>query len=453
MDLVIQNGAIVTARETYKSDIAIQSGKIAAIQKHIEPAGADTIDATGLFVLPGAVDAHVHLQTPVGKYVSADSYESGTRAAACGGTTTVFDFCVQQVGKTFVESAQEMIKTFEKQACVDFSLHMVATDTSDGTLDQFKTIADFGIPSFKLYMVYKGLMVDDGALAEALEKSAATGSLIAVHAENPAIIEHRTRRLLSEGKTSAWHHYESRPEFVEAEAIQRAIHLAKAFRARLFIVHLACKEGLEEIRRARSEGYDILAETCPQYLQWDNSVYRRVDGNRYVCSPPIKGEDSRKALWEGLKNGDILTVATDHCPFQSYEKDAGKNDFTLIPNGCMGVENMYPYMLSAANKGRISFNKAVEVCSTNPANIFGCGHRKGSLDVGKDADIVLYDPKKECTITQGAMHSDADHTIWEGIILQGYPVMTLLRGKTVFKDGSFMGKAGNGEFVRCSIGR
>lgn len=453
MDLVIKNGTIITAQETYKSDIAIQAGKIAFITNNIDPAGAQAIDAEGLFVLPGAVDAHVHLQTPVGRYVSADGYESGTRAAACGGTTTVFDFAVQQQGKTLVESAQEMIQTFQQQACVDFSLHMVANDITNETLDQFKSIAEFGIPSFKLYMVYKGLMVDDGALAEALERSNAAGVLVAVHAENPSIIERRAKRLLSQGKTSAWYHYESRPEFVEAEAIKRAIHLAKAFKARLFIVHLACKEGLEEIRRARAEGHDILAETCPQYLQFTNDVYKREDGNRYVCSPPIKGEDSREALWEGLKNGDIFTVATDHCPFQSYEKDAGKDDFTLIPNGCMGVENMYSYMLNAANKGNITFNKAVEVCATNPARIFGCGHRKGSIDIGKDADIVLYDKHKEFTITSKAMHSDVDHTIWEGTRLQGYPVMTLLRGSIIYRDGEFTGKAGMGEFIRCSLSK
>jgi dihydropyrimidinase len=262
-------------------------------------------------------------------------------------------------------------------------------------------------------------------------------------------IDSRIKKLLSQGKTSAWYHYESRPEFVETDAVRRVVYLAKSLDAPLYIVHLASREGLEEVTRARAEGYEIYAETCPQYLNFTNEVYKREDGRNFVCSPPIKAEDSQRALWEGLKRGDISTVATDHCPFQSYEKDWGKDDFTKIPNGCMGVENMYPYMLSEANKGNISFNKAVEVCSANVARIFGCYPQKGTIAVGSDADIVVYDPEKKYTITKDKMHSDVDYTIWEGIEMQGYPVMTFSRGRLVYKDGSFVGEPGWGKFVKC----
>jgi dihydropyrimidinase len=298
-------------------------------------------------------------------------------------------------------------------------------------------------------MVYKDLMADDGVLAEALEKSKETGTLKEVHAENPYIIDRRIKKFLSEGKTSVWYHYESRPEFVEAEAVKRAIHLAKAMKAPLYIVHLACSEGLSEVTKARDEGYEIYAETCPHYLEFTNEVYMRGDGRYYVCSPPVKGADSKAALWEGIIRGDISTVATDHCPFMSYEKDLGKDDFTKIPNGCMGVENLYPYMLSEANKGRISFEKAVEVCCANPARIFSCAPQKGSLSVDSDADIVVYDPNKEFVISKENMHSKVDYTIWEGMKLSGYPIMVLSRGRPVYKQGSFIGSPGWGKFVKC----
>lgn len=360
MDLVIKNGTIITAVETYQADLAIQDGKIITIGRDLQFPGSEVIDASGKYVLPGALDAHVHLETAVGSLISADSCESGTRAAACGGVTTVFDFAVQGKGQRLVEAVEERRKVFQPQACIDFAFHTAITDLTPAVLAEFEKSVAYGVPSFKLYMVYKGLMVDDGVLAEALEKSKEAGALIAVHAENPYLIDRRITRLLAEGKTSAWHHYESRPEFVEAEAVKRAIHLAKAFNAPLYIVHLACREGLAAVTQTRDEGHEILAETCPQYLHFTNEVYRREDGRNFVCSPPIKGPESRKALWDGIRRGDIVTVATDHCPFQSFEKDLGRADFSKIPNGCMGIENMYPYMLSAANQGLILFSKRLK---------------------------------------------------------------------------------------------
>jgi dihydropyrimidinase len=449
LDVVIKNGTIITAADTYKADLGIKDGKVVMIGQNLEYTGAQVIDATEKYVLPGAIDAHVHLQTSVGAFISADNYESGTRAAACGGVTTVFDFAVQRKGQGLIEAAEDCRKRFELQACIDFALHTAITDLNPAISDEFAKSVEYGVSSFKLYMVYKGLMVDDGVLAETLEKSKETGALIAVHAENPSLIEHRIEKLLAERKTSAWYHYESRPEFVETEAVKRAIHLAKAFNSSLYIVHLASKEGLDEVTKARDEGFEIFAETCPQYLNFTREVYQREDGRNFVCSPPIKGQESQDALWEGIKRGDILTVATDHCPFQSYEKDCGKDDFSKIPNGCMGIENLYPYMLSEANKGRITFNKAVEVCATNVAKIFGCAPEKGTITVGSDADIVIYDPKQRLIISKENMHSQVDYTIWEGVEINGYPLMTFSRGKLVYKKGQFVGESGWGKFVKC----
>jgi dihydropyrimidinase len=450
MDLIIKNGTIITATDTYKADVAVKDGKVAAIGENLEFPGAEVVDASGKYVLPGALDAHTHLQMPFGGTTSADSYEAGTRAAACGGVTTVFDFVIQRKGQGLIEAVEGRKELCAPQACVDYAFHCAITDLTPEILDEFAKSVEYGVPSFKLFMVYKkeGMMVDDGVLTAALEKSKEVGALVGVHAENPDLIDRRIEKFLAEGKTSAWYHYESRPEFVEAEADKRAIHWAKAFDAPLYIVHLANKDGLDEVTRARDEGYEIYAETCPHYLYFTSDVYKREDGRNFVCSPPIKGKESQDALWEGIKRGDIATVATDHCPFQSYEKDWGKDNFTKIPNGCMGVENLYPYMLSEANKGRISFNKAVEVCSYNVAKIFGCAPEKGTIAPGSDADIVIYDPNKNFTITQEKMHSDVDHTIWEGVELKGYPVMTFSRGKLVFKDGEFLGKPGWGKFVK-----
>jgi dihydropyrimidinase len=449
VDLLIRNGTVITAAEAYRADLAVKGGRIVMIGSELTPDAEQTIDASGKYVLPGAIDAHVHLETPVGAAVSADDCESGTRAAACGGVTTVFDFAVQAKGWGLVEAAAKRVQRFQDRACVDFAFHTAITDLTPAVLAEFEASVEFGVPSFKLYMVYKDLMVDDGVLAAALERSKEAGALIAVHAENPDLIDYRIKQLLAAGKTSAWHHYESRPEFVEAEAVKRAIHLANAFDAPLYIVHLACREGLEAVSAARRAGFEIYAETCPQYLHFTNEVYLRPDGRNFVCSPPIKGPESREALWEGIRRGLIQTVATDHCPFQSHEKDWGASDFTKIPNGCMGIENLYPYLLNAALEGRISFNKAVEVCATNVARIFGCAPQKGTIAVGGDADLVIYDPGRRFTISQSQMHSRVDYTIWEGVELKGYPEMTFSRGRRVFANGAFVGEPGWGRFVKC----
>jgi dihydropyrimidinase len=291
------------------------------------------------------------------------------------------------------------------------------------------------------------MMVDDATLVKILLKSKEVGSITNIHAENPDLIDLNIEQFLKEGKTSAWYHYLSRPEYVEAEADKRAVHWAKSVGAPLYLVHMADKEGLEAAIAAKMDGNEIYIETCPQYLEFTCDVYKREDGRNFVCSPPMKGQESQDALWKAIKTGAIDTIATDHCPFQSYEKDWGKNDFTKIPNGCAGVENLYPYMLSAANKGKLSFNRVVELCSSNPAKIFGCTE-KGSICVGKDADIVIYDPNKDFTISVENMHSDYDHTIWEGKTLHGYPVKTFVRGNLVYDDGEFVGKPGIGQFVK-----
>jgi len=450
MDLLIKNGTVVTESESFIADIAVKDGKIALIGKNLPLEAKKIVNAAGKYVLPGAIDVHTHLAMPFGGTVSADGYLSGTRAAACGGVTTVFDYPMQRKGKGILETVEERLKMCAPQACVDYAFHCIITDLNEGSLlDEFQAAVDYGITSFKCFFVYKkeGMMVDDGTFVKVLLKAKEVGAITNLHAENPDIIDMNIERFLKEGKTSAWYHYLSRPEFVEAEADKRAIHWAKTFDAPLYIVHLANKEGVEAAAAAKLEGYNIFVETCPQYLEFTCEIYKREDGRNFVCSPPIKGQESQDALWAAIKNGTVDVVATDHCPFQSYEKDWGKDDFTKIPNGCAGIENLYPYMLSKANEGKITFNTAVKLCATNPARIFGCTD-KGSITVGKDADIVIYDPDQEFTISVDNMHSDYDHTIWEGVKLHGYPVQTYVRGELVYDHGNFVGKPGFGKFIK-----
>ncbi|MDN5300355.1 MAG: dihydropyrimidinase, partial [Clostridiales bacterium] len=343
MDLLIKNGTIVTSSETYSADLAVKDGKIVAIGTLLPETATTVIDAKGKLVLPGAIDVHTHLAMPFGGTVSADSYFSGTRAAACGGVTTVFDYPVQRKGTGIMGLINDKKKICEAEACIDYAFHCCITDIEEGKIiEEMATAVEEGITSFKCFFVYKkeGMMVDDGTFAKLLVRAKEVGAMINLHAENPDLIDLNVAKFVAEGKLSPWYHYLSRPEYVEAEADKRGIHWAKHLEAPLYIVHMADKEGLEAVIDAKREGHDIYVETCPQYLEFTSEVYKREDGRNFVCSPPMKGQESQDALWKAIKNGQIDTVATDHCPFQSYEKDWGKDDFTKIPNGCAGVENL-----------------------------------------------------------------------------------------------------------------
>ncbi|MCR5325094.1 MAG: amidohydrolase family protein [Lachnospiraceae bacterium] len=510
MEILIKNGKVINASGTVNADILIRNDVIAEIGVGICGITADkVIDASGLYVLPGAIDAHTHLEMKMGKTFSADGYESGTRAAACGGVTTVFDYTLQENGKPMLAEIEDRNRLASLKACVDYAFHGGISEVNTERLNELEEMARQGFTSVKAYMTYD-FGLGDRDLYRLLKASANAKILITVHAESDAIVSVNRASIQETGPKPVWYHYLSRPEIAEEEADIRAIKLAEAAGAPIYIVHLAnaggeryiaayeeglgnnaldcmrfgeglsgrsagnasgavnekvdsalqnkkayCgKERAEVIKavgnKANIYGKKIYAETCPHYLEFTNEVYKHPDGIRFICSPPMKGEESRKALWDGIRNGVIDTIATDHCPAQSFEKDWGKDDFTLAPNGCMGIENMYPYMLDAAGQGLISYEKAVELCSYNPSCIFGCDS-KGEIAVGKDADIVLYDPKKQFTITKESMHSDLDYTIYEGKQLNGYPVMTISRGMIVYEDGIFKGETGYGKLLRRGV--
>lgn len=449
-DLLIRDGTVITASQKTEADVAVKDGKIAALMAPGAKAEArETVSAGGMYILPGAIDLHTHLALPFGGTTSTDDYESGTRSALCGGTTMVFDYATPEDPEEpladFLERRQAMA---DAQVCSDYAFHLVLNHPGEKVLSELPQVMEKGVTSFKVYTVYDGMMVDDGFFFRLLEKSKELGGLVCVHAENKDMIDLYVERYKQEGKLSPWYHYMSRREFIEAEADIRCIHWAKELDAPLYIVHLANKEGVEALEAARNQGYDILAETNPLYLRYNCQIYRQENGRNYVCSPPIKGEESRQKLWQALKAGSIDTVATDHCPFLQAEKDWGLHDFTKIPNGCDGVETRYPYLLSEANKGNIFFEKVVETCCTNPARIFGCAPQKGTVAVGSDADLVIYDPAKEVTVTNDILHSKIDHTVWEGTKLTGYPVQTYVRGELVYRDGQFLGSAGSGRFIK-----
>ncbi len=456
MRLLFRGGTVVTTEGMYKTDVLTEGEKIAALGINLPADGAQVVDVSGKLVLPGAIDAHTHLECVCSGIDTSDDYFTGTRAAACGGTTTVIDYLLQAPGELLPQTLAKRIPMAAEKAAVDFAFHIGVSDVSTPQLlDSVKAAVAAGVSSFKAYMVYDFGLSDEG-LYTLLQETARIGALVTVHAENRGMLDARVKEYLADGKTEPWWHYMSRSEEVTAEANRRAIALAKAAKAPLYLVHLTDEDGVTAVTEARDAGYPIFAETCPQYLNFTCDVYREKRGQDYVCSPAIKGRPSQNALWAGLLRGDIATVATDHCPFTQAEKDYGirlpdgrEGDFTTVPNGCDGVETMYPYMLTQANLGRIPFTRAVAACAANPAKLFGLDDRKGALCPGLDADIVVFDPKQDGVVHAKEMHGNLDHTIWENTALHGRVIATYLRGKPVFADGSFTGQQGMGHFLPC----
>ncbi|KYK38699.1 MAG: dihydropyrimidinase [Theionarchaea archaeon] len=451
MDLVIKNGTIVTATETYKADIGCQNGEITSIGKEVK--GDQKIDAEGLYVFPGAVDMHTHLDMPFGGSVSSDDFYTGTVAAACGGTTTIIDFAIQTQGSTLKEALDTWMKKAEGKAVTDYGFHVAITDLPPERMKEIPQMVEQGVTSFKLFLAYKGaLMVDDATFYQALKMARKYRALICVHAENGDVIDVLIKNLLKEGKTEPYYHAVSRPNKAEGEATFRAIALAEMAEAPIYIVHLTCAEALEKVRFARDKGLPVYAETCPQYLLLDVERYKEpnFNGAKYVMSPPLREAWNQELLWDGLKSGDLQVISTDHCPFNfTGQKDMGKDDFSKIPNGAPGIETRIPLLYTeGVVKGQFSVNKMVELTATNPARLFGLLPEKGTIAVGADADIVLFDPKKEVTLRQSMLHQNVDYTPYEGMKVTGYPVKTIVAGKVVVDNGEFIGEKGTGKYIK-----
>jgi len=413
--------------------------------------GVETIDARGLLVLPGAVDEHVHLQMPVGDFCSSDDFATGTVAAAHGGTTTLLDFAEPKPHQPLVDALLARRAEADGKAAVDYGLHMTLTRADDETLAQVPDCIAAGAASFKLYMAYDSLRLDDGGLLRALARLSECGGRVLVHAENHHAIAYLVARALEEGRTGPENHPLTRPDVMEAEAVHRLLALAQVTCTPLIVAHLSCAMGLEEVRAARARGQTVWVETCPQYLLLDEGVYRQpgFEAAKFVMAPPPRAPADRTALWAGLGAGEIDTIATDHCPFFfESQKVRGRDNFSRIPGGAPGIETRLALMYShGVRPGHLSLSRWVETCCTAPARRFGLAPRKGTLTIGADADIVLFDPDKSVVLSQQLLHQNVDYTPYEGWEVRGYPVTVISRGEVIVRDGEFLGQPGRGRFV------
>jgi dihydropyrimidinase len=452
-DLVISNGTVVTAEGTAQADVGIRSGQVAAVGTRL--VGLDTIDASDMLILPGAVDEHVHLQMPVGEFASSDDFYTGTVAAAHGGTTTVIDFVEATPDQPLLAALEQRRAEADGKVAIDYGLHMTLSRADDETLAQVPDCIKAGTASFKLYMAYEGLRLDDHGLLRALAALGTHGGRPLVHAENHHAIAYLTARALAEGRTGPENHPLTRPAVMEAEAIHRLLALAKVTGTPLVLAHLSCALGLAEVQRARARGQTVWVETCPQYLLLDQEEYQRPDfeAAKFVMAPPPRTAADRAALWVGLAAGEVDTVATDHCPFFfSTQKTHGRDDFSRIPGGAPGIETRLTLLYThGVRSGRLSLERWVEVCCTGPARRFGLAPRKGTLSVGADADIVIFDPERRVTLTAETLHQNVDYTPYEGWQVHGYPVTVLSRGDVIVRDGTFLGQAGRGLYLHRSV--
>ena len=454
MNTLIRNGTVVTARETRVADVRIESGRITEVgpKLPLNP-GDHAIDASGMYVMPGGIDAHTHLDMPLGDIVSTDDFETGTRAAAFGGTTSIVDFAIQARGTRMRDALDAWWKKAEGRATIDYGLHMIVTDLSGAGLEDMDDMVGEGVASFKLFMAYpNSLMVDDATIFKALSRTAKNGALICMHAENGGVIDVLTARALAEGKTAPIYHALTRPPLAEAEAVHRAIAIAEIAGAPVYIVHVSSEDALEQVREARDRGVPVFAETCPQYLLLSIEDLDRpnFEGAKYVLTPPLRPKEHQGKLWDGLKRDQLQVVSTDHCPFCfADQKSLGKDDFTKIPNGGPGIENrlqlIYHY---GVNSGKLSLNRFVETVSTAPARIFGLYPKKGEIAPGSDADVVIWDPNAAHTISARTHHMCVDYSMFEGFEVRGNARTVLSRGEAIVDGGRFLGKAGRGNYLK-----
>jgi dihydropyrimidinase len=454
MSTLIRNGTVVTSIRTFPADILIDGERIKDISPSIPVEKADrVIDATGMYLLPGGIDVHTHLDMPFGGTTSSDDFETGTKAAAFGGTTTLIDFAIQPKGTKMRDALDTWWKKAENKASIDYGLHMIVTDLGEAGLEDMDDMVTEGVASFKLFMAYPGvLMVDDQTIFQALSRTAKNGALICLHAENGGIIDVIVKRAISEGKTAPIYHGLTRPVAAEAEAVHRAVAMSEISGAPVYIVHLSSEEALNEVRAARDRGVPIFAETCPQYLLLSIEDLARpgFEGAKYVFTPPLREKHHQPKLWDGLKDDHLQVVSTDHCPFCfEDQKILGKDDFTKIPNGGPGVENRLQLLFHhGVNAGKISLNRFVELVSTTPARLFGLYPRKGELAAGSDADIVIWDPNAEHLITSKTHHMRCDYSMFEGFAVKGNARIVLSRGEVIVEGAKFQGRTGRGSFLR-----
>jgi len=454
MSVLIKNGRIITAADDYVADVFIDGERISLIGESLDNPADAVIDAAGKYVLPGCIDPHTHLDMPFGGTVTIDDVESGQTSAAFGGTTCHVDFCIQPHGTSFSDALADWKSKADGKQVIDMGYHIAVTDLREGgSLEELASLPDQGITSYKLFMAYKGaLMVDDETLFKTMEVAADTGALVMVHAENGDAIDVLVKRALADGHTEPHWHALTRPPETEGEATNRAIQLARVAGAPLYVVHVSCREAVEPIALAREKGWDVYGETCTQYFFVDYTFLERpnFEGAKFVYTPPPRDRANQEILWNAVRNDVLSAISTDHCAFNwDGQKTLGKDDFSKIPNGGPGIENRLQMIHHfGVRKGRISLNRMVELLATNPAKLFGLYPRKGTLAVGSDADVVVFDPERTVTISAKTHHSRVDYNLFEGTEVQGSPDVVLLRGNVLVESDTLVAKPGIGQFVK-----
>lgn len=452
MAIVFKGGLVVTEQAAIEADVRVERGKIDLIQSNIDAGNDRVIDASGKILVPGGIDVHTHFNIDVG-CIAVDDFESGTIAAAFGGNTAIVDHMGFGPKGCSLHHQVEVYEGYTKGKCVvDYGLHGVIQHVDEAILEEMAPMVEEGICSFKIYLTY-GYKVDDLDALKVLHRLKELGGITAVHCENDAIIRYMKEKFIQEGHLSEKYHPLVRPNCCEAEAVGRMIALSEvAGNAPLYVVHVSTAEGVDAIRRAREKGLYVYGETCPQYLFLDDSLYAlpNHEGLKYIMSPPLRKKADQQAIWEGIQDGTLQVVGTDHCTFDFYgDKQKGRDDFTKCPNGGPGVETRMPLMFSeGVVKGRITLNQFAEITSTNPAKLFGMYPQKGVIAEGSDADIVLIDPEKEVTITKSLLHEKVDYTVYEGFKVKGWPVMTMVRGEVVVEHQKLLAKPGSGRFIK-----
>jgi dihydropyrimidinase len=460
MSVLIKGGRVVTASDDYVADVFVDGERVTLIGESLDKEADRVIDASGKLVLPGCVDPHTHLDMPFGGTVTIDDVESGQTAAAFGGTTCHVDFCIQGKGQSFADALSDWHAKAEGKQMIDMGYHIAVTDLSfDGALDELASLPDQGVTSYKLFMAYKGaLMVDDETLFRSMQVAAKSGALVMVHAENGDAIDVLVKEALAAGQTAPHWHALTRPPETEGEATNRAIQLAHVAAAPLYVVHVSCKESVDPIATARAKGWDVWGETCTQYFFVDYTFLERpnFEGAKYVYTPPPREKANQDVLWDAVRTDVLSAISTDHCAFSwDGQKSLGKDDFSKIPNGGPGLENRLQMIHNfGVRGGKISLNRMVELLATNPAKLFGLYPRKGTIAVGSDADIVIFDPEKRVTITAKDQHSRVDYNLYEGTQVVGSPETVLLRGNVLVDDGELVASPGIGRYVaRAKFGR
>lgn len=457
INLIIKNGTLVTPSGIYKADIAIHDQKILAIGScNAFSPSERTIDAAGKLVFPGAIDTHTHFELAFMGETSPESWDKGTIAAAFGGTTTIVDFAIQEKGASLMSAVEMKLAQADKLSAIDFAFHGCFTDFSD--IAQVKSeigpLVDYGIASFKEFMIYskEGWMINDWNLFTVLREAKKFGAVVGVHAENASIGESWMEQLVQEGKVSAEYHPKAKPNFVEAEAIQRAISIAEFAGARLYIVHMSTREGVELVKTAKSRGLPVYSETCTHYLTFNDDVYSRPDGINYIISPPLRKNDDIDSLWQGIKNRSVLITGSDHAAYALEQKEKNSETFVTVPNGAGGVEVRFPILYSEGVRKRgLSLIQLVDVCCTNAAKLLGMYPKKGALAPESDADVVIFDPNLEKTLRCDDLHMGSDYTIYEGMKVTGYPITVISKGNVIVEDEAYIGKIGNGEYIKRNI--